>query len=261
MTAKGIALVNGAKLNFEMAGNGRPLIFIHGMGLDMRMWDYQFFEFSKKYFIVRYDLRGFGKSSLPGTEHYSHHEDLLALMNFLGIRKATLMGLSLGGRVAMEFSLAFPERVNELILVDPSLTGFDFKEDIYGEVFAIARAFGAEAGTKAWKAHRLFKHAMNNVQSAEKLNQMLNDYSGWHWVNKNPCDFLDPPAVSQTSKIKAQTLIVIGEHDLVDLQSIASFLEKTIKHSKKVVIEQAGHMTNIEQPTIFNALVEEFLGV
>jgi 3-oxoadipate enol-lactonase len=125
-------------LYFEIKGRGKPVVLIHGGQLDRRMWDAQFDEFAKRYRVIRYDLRGFGKSSAP-SKPFSNHEDLHALLRRLQVEKATLVGLSLGGAVAVDFALMYPNEVDSLVLVCPGLGGFHF-EDKANDLFAIIQA-------------------------------------------------------------------------------------------------------------------------
>jgi pimeloyl-ACP methyl ester carboxylesterase len=99
----GIIDANGARLYFETAGYGEALVFIHGLGLDARMWDLQFEVFAQRFLVIRYDLRGFGRSSVPTAEGYSHAEDLHALLRFLRVQQAHILGLSFAERHAVNF--------------------------------------------------------------------------------------------------------------------------------------------------------------
>src|SRR5689334_19941744 len=113
----GTAEVNHTRLYYEVAGSGPPLVLIHGFDLDTRMWDDQFEVFAQHYRVVRYDVRGFGKSARP-TEPYAHEEDLKALLDYLGIAQAHIVGMSMGGGIAIDFTLTYPEMTRTLILVD-----------------------------------------------------------------------------------------------------------------------------------------------
>ena len=95
---RGFAKVTNAKIYYEVLGKGQPLILIHGGNMDRRMWDEQFAAFAKKYKVIRYDVRGFGKSDKQ-VKAFAHHQDLFDLMQFLGIKKANILGLSLGGGI------------------------------------------------------------------------------------------------------------------------------------------------------------------
>src|SRR5262245_57108437 len=113
----GFADIPGARLHYEVAGSGEPLVLIHGFTLDMRMWDDQFASLARHFQVVRYDLRGFGKSSMPTTEPYTHADDLKALLDCLNIERAHVLGLSMGGSIAINFALNYPAMVDRLVLV------------------------------------------------------------------------------------------------------------------------------------------------
>ncbi|HEY7490512.1 MAG TPA: alpha/beta hydrolase [Candidatus Tectomicrobia bacterium] len=122
-TLTGFADVNGTRLYYEVAGTGHPLVLIHGFSLDTRMWDDQFEVFAQGYQVLRYDLRGFGKSAVPTDTPYTHPDDLYALMTHLGIEHADIVGLSLGGAVALDFAVTYPRATDVLIPVDAALLG------------------------------------------------------------------------------------------------------------------------------------------
>src|SRR5690242_8469772 len=106
----GFVEVNGTQLYYETQGCGHPLVLIHGGYMDRRMWDDQFHAFAKQYRVIRYDVRGFGKSELPGVP-YADRQDLYALLKHLGVEKTYLLGLSLGGMIALDFTLDYPKMV------------------------------------------------------------------------------------------------------------------------------------------------------
>ena len=125
----GYAAVNNTKLYYEIAGKGEPIVFVHGSFGDRRHWDFQFCQLSKKYKVVRYDLRGFGKSALPKEDEvYRDSDDLNALMNFLGIKKAHVCGLSLGSFIVIDFALSHPDKCLSLIPIGPRVAGDDLDE-------------------------------------------------------------------------------------------------------------------------------------
>src|SRR3954452_25405155 len=111
-----------ASLWVERSGSGPVVALAHGFTLDHRMWQPQLEAFSKSHTVIRYDMRGFGRSSmpLPGAE-YSQARNLAMLLDRLGIARTALIGLSYGGWVALEFALLFPERVSALVTVDSGL--------------------------------------------------------------------------------------------------------------------------------------------
>src|SRR2546423_13431038 len=124
----GFADVSGTRLYYELAGAGPPLVLIHGFSLDSRLWDEQFAAFARRHLVLRYDLRGFGRSAPPRGERYAHTHDLRALLEHLGVGPGVLLGLSLGGRVAIDFALEHPDLTRALIPVDAMLGGHRWSE-------------------------------------------------------------------------------------------------------------------------------------
>ncbi len=112
---------------YETAGRGKPLVFVHGFSLDTRMWDDRFEPFAKSFRVICYNMRGFGRSSVPqGKESYTHAEELRVLLGHLGMKRVSVVGLSLGDLVGISFSLGFPEMVNKLVLVDAVVRGYNW---------------------------------------------------------------------------------------------------------------------------------------
>jgi pimeloyl-ACP methyl ester carboxylesterase len=111
-------LVDDGDLFFESVGEGEAVVFLHGFGLDSRMWDPQFEVLQSTFRVIRYDFRGFGRSSLPPHNGYAHEDDLNALLSDLGSAPAHVVGLSMGGMMALRFAVAYPQSVRSLVLAD-----------------------------------------------------------------------------------------------------------------------------------------------
>src|SRR5262245_52378225 len=112
---------------FETKGTGNVVVLLHGGQMDRRMWDGQFDLFARRHRVIRYDIRGFGQSETP-TAPYSDAADLGALLKHLEVRHATLVGLSLGAAVAVDFTLTHSNVSDALVLVCPGLGGFHFTD-------------------------------------------------------------------------------------------------------------------------------------
>jgi 3-oxoadipate enol-lactonase len=112
----GFADINGAKIYYEVAGEGQPFLMVHAGIANKSMWDEQFEFFAQKYKVIRYDMRGYGQS-LPVADDYQRHEDIRGLLDFLKIDHAYLMGCSMGGGACMNFALEYPQRADALIMV------------------------------------------------------------------------------------------------------------------------------------------------
>jgi pimeloyl-ACP methyl ester carboxylesterase len=244
-----------------MAGSGHPLVLIHGFTLDTRMWDDQFEVFAERYQVLRYDLRGFGKSAVPTDAPYTHPDDLHALMTHLGIEHAYIVGLSLGGAVAVDFAVTYPEATDILIPVDAALIGgYEWVEGRPSSaVSAQAQQAGLQAAKTFWLQHPLFARAREQPAVAARLAAMVEDYSGWHLINEDPGRLLEPPAIQRLATITAPTLVIVGEQDVLDFHRVADIMVERIAGAKKVVMLGVGHMANMEDPERFNEIVLGFL--
>ncbi len=259
---KGFAEVNGTRLYYEVLGRGHPLVLVHGFTANTRMWDDQFEVFAKRFKVVRYDMRGFGKSALPivGKE-YSYAEDLKALLNQLGIDYAYVIGSSMGGRIALDFTLEYPEVTKALILADSSLGGFQDWSKTGFDPDKEAKEKGVEAAKDLLIKTDpiILRLAREKPDVAVRTGQMLSDYSGWHFVNTDPCRSLDPPAIERLQEIRVPTLIIVGEHDSSDFRRIADILNRKIQGSKRMTLAGVGHVPNMEAPREFNEAILSFL--
>lgn len=252
--------VNGADLYYETAGSGQPLVLLHGFSLDRRMWDDQLAIFAEQYRVIRYDLRGFGRSAVPEGRSYAHADDLKAMLEQLGIRGAHLVGLSLGGWVAVNFALAYPQSIRSLVLASPVLLGLEWSQaylEATNPVWAAATQEGIEVGKALWLRTPLFAQAMAIPKAARRLSEIVGDYSGWHLVNSDPGRVV-PDVLARLETIMAPTLVLAGEQDFSDFRRIADTLLQ-IPGARKVVLPGIGHMLNMEDPPTFNHLVLTFL--
>lgn len=257
-----IAHVNHAPLYYETAGSGSVLVFLHGFTLDTRMWDDQFSLFAQRARVLRYDLRGFGQSALPTGEAYSHVDDLSVLLDHLGVEQATLVGLSMGGAIALDFALVHPQRVQALVLIDTVLGGFPWSPESTareGLIWQRARAGGIPAAKEAWFDHRLFVPARRKPEVAARLARIIDDYSGWHFVNANPERSPDPPAAQRLHEIQAPVLALVGGEDTPDFLEIAALIRRQVPHAAGTVVLGAGHMANMEAPEQVNEAIWQFL--
>jgi len=145
---------------------------INGFTLDTRMWDDQFQEFSKQYKVLRYDVRGYGQSATPSGEEYTDVDDLMILMKKLNIETAHIIGLSMGGSIAIDFTLSYPEAVNKLVLVDTTLNGYTWTEE-YGSslrsIWTTCKQQGLEAAKAQWLDFEIFCTESENPRARARL--------------------------------------------------------------------------------------------
>ena len=259
-TSQGFIPVKDGKLYYEKSGTGQPIVFLHGTCVDHRMWQQQIDYFSKSYTCVNVDLRGFGMSSVPDTTSYSFHEDIKTLLDSLHIKEPVVfIALSMGGKAAINFCLAYPEHTRSLIVADVTIDGYNFKDFNLARIARVAQEKGIDTANQFFFDETVFAPAKRDSTVFRRLRQMILSYSGWQWIHRNPIHGLSPPAIEQLGQIKVPVLIMTGEEDIPDFQQIADILHKNIKQSIKKEIPGAGHMSNMEKPDIFNHLVDEFL--
>jgi 3-oxoadipate enol-lactonase len=263
--ARGFADVNDTKLYYELAGHGEPLVLIHGFVVDSRMWDHQFQEFTKQYRVLRYDLRGYGKSAKPTGEDYTDSDDLMSLMKHLKIENAHIIGLSMGGLIAMDFTISYPKAVKKLVVADTTLSGYTWSE-AYGSslnsIWATCKKRGLSVAKAQFLAFEIFCTESEDPYVYHSLKDMIDDYSGIHlldvdlpvWRSK-----VRDPIAGRLSDIRVPTLIVVGERDAHDFHIIADILSEGIPLARKLVVPGVKHMVNMEDPVAFDGAVLEFL--
>lgn len=253
---------DGAGLHVEVEGSGPPLVLLHGHTLDSRMWEGEARAFSPHFTVIRPDLRGYGRSDPPAAS-FRYSDDLHAVLTHLGVDRAHVLGLSLGGNVALEFALRHPGRTDHLVLAATSLRGFPPHPEVaasLAEVGQVARADGLAAGRERWLAHPLFAAARARPEVAGQLVRLTRDYSGWHWrENVSPSEWLDAQVYRRLEEISTPTLILVGERDLPQNREIARELAGRLPLGRLSVLGGVGHMLNLEAPGAFAAEVLDFL--
>ena len=248
----------GGRLWYERAGEGFPVVLIHPGLWDARIWDPQFEAFASDHDVIRYDLRGYGRSD-PPTGTYSDLGDLRSLLASQWIERCALVGCAAGAQVALDFSLAHPSLVDAVVLVSPDITGYRWKdagvEILTDEVESALRAGEPERAMEielaVWAplttrdpdgaARRI---AMDNV-AALTLDDALIEPA--------------PPAVDRLDQVHAATLVVVGDHDLEEIHQISDLLTAEIPGAMKRVVAEADQLVNVAKPERFNRLVLDFL--
>lgn len=257
---RGFAEVNGTRLYYDIAGEGEPLVLLHGFSLDTRVWQPQVQAFARDHRVVRYDLRGFGRSDPPDGTGYFHHQDLAALLDWLGMEAATLLGHSTGGSIALDFAVAHPERTRGLILFGAIAGGYEFSPEFaaaLGAIFQAAREQGVDVAKARWR--NLLAYQPEDPDDALDLDEILVDYSGWHWLNADPVLALEPPALQRLDAIRSPVLTLLGEREVPDCHNIARIVNEAVPTARHVVLPGLGHMANLEAPGRFNRAVLDFL--
>ncbi len=261
----GYAPVKGSKLYYEVAGNGHSLLFVHGTWVDSRMWDDQFDQFAELYQVIRYDLRGHGRSPV-GDQAYSHIEDLHELLTTLEIPSATLIGHSVGGAVVMGYTLQHPERVHGLVLLDSGgvLPDTNLSDQERQAILSVVTAAAMHNPGKAIDLFTQFWVDGVNRQSApavrERVSAMLGDHSWPQFSPGFPGErWPDVAYLEKVEAITTPTLLVVGEQDRPGFQRAADTYASRLPRAQKATIPDAAHFSNMDQPDIVNQALLNFL--
>lgn len=267
-TTKDTLILDGARIHFETAGQGDALLLAHAGFVDSRMWDEQFEFFAQRYQVVRYDMRGFGKSD-PAQGPVVRRREIVSLLKHLGIPKAVLVGCSMGGANILDFALEYPDMAQALVLVSTAPGGFVLQgEPPPGmmEMFAalqqndLQRA--SELQIQIWMDGMFRKPEQVNPwvrQRAAEMNRIAVENQTYLKVDSQPLQPLDPPAVKRLKEVRVPTLIIAGALDHPEILRAADFMAHEIPSTKKLILPNSAHMPNMEQPDAFNQAVFDFL--
>jgi 3-oxoadipate enol-lactonase len=240
------------ELFYQMRGHGEPLVFIHGFSLDSRMWAGQVEHFCRSYRTLCYDVRGFGKSSKPLTQ-FTHHEDLKSLLESLQLEKVHLVGFSMGGRIALNFALHYPDSVESLAVFASNLEGARFDLRFQPDPHDI------EVTKRSWLSHELFSSLHRYPELQRVVAAMVNDYSGWHWKHASLENSPEVKTIDRLHEIETRTLVVVGDADVEHAQTIARTLNSGLPNVATHTIPDCGHMLTLEVPDTCSRLLEKHL--
>ena len=264
-TKTGFATIGNGRMHFEVAGTGKPLLLLHSGIADNRMWAGQRREFSRHFQVIMPDFRGYGKSPAP-EEPFRHYEEIHALSLHLGFASVNIAGCSLGGKVAIEMAIAYPEIVSRLILIAPGMPGYEYRDEetlakdaiLEGLIASGKREEVADMLVDIWVVG--LKRDRETVDLAARAlvrEMMLDNYDSV--TDKYPETPLEFDLMSRLPEIRVPTLVMIGDSDLPDMQAISQLVADRIRGAKRLLIPGAAHLPNLESPTLFNQLVREFL--
>ena len=255
----------------EVAGEGPGVALLHSTVCDSRMWDAEFPALAERYRVLRFDLRGYGRSDLPPGP-FSLIDDVGAVLDEARLEHAALVGLSGGAALALDVALAEPERVTGLVLAAPAVGGLDWSEEVqqFGEredeLLDAGDLDGAvELNLRMWvDGPRRRPDAVDSAVRA-KVGEMqrrafevqLEAFAGDE--QSGPQGRLDPPAIERLEEVRVPTLVVVGDADVEDVLERADILASRIPDARKVVLPGVAHMVNLERPREFLTLIDEFL--
>ncbi|MDV2884528.1 alpha/beta hydrolase [Alkalihalophilus pseudofirmus] len=249
--------VNNVELYYEVHGEGEPIIFTHGASWNHKLWDPQVEYFSNHYQVIVWDVRGHGKSTLPpgriDTEDLSR--DLIGLLDHLGIEKATLCGLSMGGHISIQTAIRYPQRVDSIILIGAPFTSqFNWVEKWLYPMNLVSNRYLSMSVFARLQARFFSTYNPDNKVFIKETVSMLprkNWVKIWDAVTRMDSS-------KDLEKILCPALILYGEYDiLVRHQQV--HMNRMIPKSTLKVIKHAHHATSLDNPRDVNAYIDYFL--
>jgi 3-oxoadipate enol-lactonase len=252
---------------YDVHGDGPPVVLIHAGIADSRMWEPQLQSFAKSHTVVRVDLPGFGNSPIE-SDVVSYRGAVKDSLDAAGIERAALVGVSFGGRTALEFALDFPARVSALVLVGSGIDDHEWSDEV--------EAFGAEeeaalergdldaavkANLELWLAGP--RRSIDDIDPAlrELVGEMqIQAFRNTKGHDDLRADRVDPPASQRLGEIAVPSLVLTGDEDVADIHQIAGRLVREIAGAERATIADAAHLPNLEQPEEFDRIVLGFLG-
>lgn len=268
---------NGVVTFYEDAGNGPVVVLIHGHSADLRTWDYQVRPLVEAGFrVIRYDVRGHGRSMVaPGGYTWAGYSadlrDLLDRLNVerpiterLDVPAVHLVGLSMGGGIALKFALDNPGRALSLTLVDSALPGFTYSEEFSAQIEALVEAVRAEgpraAFERLWLSHPFFDGVRRYPERFALVREMVLSYQAADYREEATAEADEQPQlIERLPEIKPPALVVVGENDLPDFRLIADILSANLPNARQLAMADCWHLPPLEKPEEFNEALLRFL--
>lgn len=258
---------NGARIYYEVEGDGSPLLLIHGGLGSLRMWDDVAAAVSDQYQVIRYDTRGFGQTETEDIE-FSNRADAVAVLDHVGAESAVVVGQSRGGNIALDLSLEHPQRVTALVSVAGGVGGHQgelpegTESPPWDEVERLEEARDwdslAELETRIWVDG--WGQPMNRVDQglrSQVHDWILTTYQA-EKAEGRPIP-LQPPAVQRLDEVRMPVLVMIGTADEPEGVMSGRHLAGTVSGARLVEFADVAHMIQLEQPDRFNRELSTFL--
>jgi 3-oxoadipate enol-lactonase len=250
--------IGPVELAVQIEGEGPNIVFVHGYTTSSRFWRSQIEEFSTSYRVVAFDLRGHGASSKSTDVPYTIEtfaRDLVGLLHELAIEKAILVGLSMGGPVVMKATVEHPELVRALVLADTASYGFGGAVNA-STVVAQIEEIGVEAASL-----ELLEHSFDPATDEATVEWARKEVRKvpFHVARDAVLSLGDFDARDRLAEITQPTLVVAGAKDKITPVSQSEDLHRQIAGSRLALIPGSNHFPMVEQPTVFNAVLREFL--
>ncbi|MGC3983792.1 MAG: alpha/beta hydrolase [Pseudorhodoferax sp.] len=262
---------DGTRLHVEEAGSGTPIVFVHEFGGDHRSWEPQMRYFTRRYRCITYGARGYPPSDVPtDVERYSQAiatDDIADVMRALGIEKAHIVGLSMGGFATLHFGLRYPEHALSLVVAGAGYGAEKQHEEYFRNVsLEVARKFeelGAVEFSKIYStAASRIVFQVKDPRGWQEFATQLSEHSAVGSARTMQGVQARRPSIydleAELRQMQVPTLVVVGDEDDHCLQP-GLFLKRTVPASGLLVLPKTGHTLNIDEPGLFNQFVADFL--
>ncbi|WP_338677136.1 alpha/beta hydrolase [Streptomyces sp. SCSIO 30461] len=255
----------------DVTGRGPAVVLLHSSVCDRRMWDAQWKVLAEAgHHVVRCDFRGYGETPAEEVRAYEDADDVLALLDGLGVKRATLVGASHGGEVAVEFAARHPERVNGLVLLcaglpgyepGPALKDFGAREDALLEADDLDGA--VELNVATWLGPEADEPTRERVRAMQRhaFEVQLAAHYAAQAAAAAPVEAAEaaPERPFDLTAVEARTLVVTGAHDVDDFRTMGTLIADGISGAHRVELPWAGHLPSLERPDEVSALLTGFL--
>ncbi len=264
------AQAKGAKLYYEAAGRGHPIIFVHEFAGDLRSWEPQIRYFSRNYRCITYNARGYPPSDVPSDNKLYGQDiatdDIAAILRHLKIKKAHVVGLSMGGFAALHFAIRYPRMASAVVVAG---CGYGAPKSDRSSFQAEVRAFSRRFATEGMGAvARDYGSGPTRVQLqnkdprgyAEFIEQFAEHSTQGMTLTMRNVQGKRPSIYDLTAKLKAikvPTLLLTGDEDEPCLDANIH-MKRMIPSSGLVILPKTGHAANLEEPALFNQAVQDF---
>lgn len=268
-TAEQTLDVPGGKISFEVGGRGRAIVLLHEGIADRRMWNHEFARLSRDHRVVRYDLRGYGRSA-PATSEFSPVRDLATLVDHLGLNRPLIVGPSVGGKIALDLALAYPDKVGAMLLIAPGYSGMDYDQFPGGKSTFERDETLSKAAADAWAAGRLEEATehLRQLWAAALTGSALELFQAM--VRDNAVEIFEErtgrfetrvgePAARRLKDIRIPTHILVGDRDNPAMPHAANYLVRGIPGAELELVPGADHLLNLSRPDAFDSALRRFM--
>ncbi|MFT3930774.1 MAG: alpha/beta fold hydrolase [Spongiibacteraceae bacterium] len=238
----------GMRVHARQTGEQPRAVFLHGFGGDLQTWDLLWAALENALPALRYDLRGFGQTRDDSAAPFHHADDLLAILDTQHIAQCDLIGVSMGGAVALNFALDHPDRVRNLILISPGIVAWEWSEAwlaLWRPITAKARAGDMAGARQLWWQHPLFASTRESLAASE-LYESIQRYAGAQWIRDY--EKRSMPDVDRLYSLKPRTLLLTGQRDFEDFRLIADLVEASTANVTRIDWPDCGHLLHLEKP-------------